>query len=180
MYYGEKVKLRAYRKEDIEQACKYMNDYEIKKFLAPGVPYPMMLEQESKWYDSLASSMDSYNFAIEDRITGIYIGGCGINNVDWKNSIALIGIFIGDKSFWNKGYGTDALNVLLKFIFEEMNVNKVKLNVYSFNPRAKRCYEKCGFVVEGTLREELFREGAYHDVYIMSILKSEWLSLNPK
>jgi len=180
MYLGEKVKLRAYKKEDIELACKYMNDFEVKRFLAPGIPYPMMLEQENKWFDSLTSAKDSYSFAIEDLITGQYIGGCGINEIDWKNSIATIGIFIGDKSFWNNGYGTDAMKVLLKFIFEQMNVNKVKLCVYSFNPRAKKCYEKSGFILEGTLREELFRDGKYHDVYLMSILKREWLNINSK
>lgn len=89
-----------------------------------------------------------------------------------------VGIFIGDKNYWNKGYGTDAMRILIRFIFEQMNINKIKLNVYEFNPRAVRCYEKCGFKKEGTLRQEIFRDGKYYDQYIMSILREEYYN-NP-
>lgn len=102
-----------------------------------------------------------------------YIGGCGINHVDWKNSRAEVGIFLG-KPFWNKVYGTDAMRVLVNFIFNEMNLNKISLNVYSFNERAIRSYEKVGFKVEGVLKQHIYREGHYHDEIIMAILKSEW------
>ncbi|MBO8161851.1 MAG: GNAT family N-acetyltransferase, partial [Thermosipho sp. (in: Bacteria)] len=98
------------------------------------------------------------------------------NNIDWKNSVATVGIFLG-RPHWNKGYGTDAMKVLVRFIFNEMNINKVKLSVYSFNKRGIRAYEKAGFKIEGVLREELFREGKYHDVYVMGILKNEWKNM---
>jgi len=88
--------------------------------------------------------------------------------------VATIGIFIGDKSFWGKGYGTEAIELLTDFIFNEMNINKVKLNVYSFNKRAVRCYEKCGFVREGVLRQEIYREGRYHDDIVMGLLRDEY------
>lgn len=178
MYYGKKVKLRAYKKEDIPLAYEYMNDSELKRLLVNKIPYPMILEEEEKWFESLINSKDSYNFAIEDLETGKYIGGCGINEMNWLNRVAIIGIFIGDKNYWGKGYGTDAVNILVKFIFEQMNMNKVKLNVFSFNARAKKCYEKCGFGVEGVLRQELFRDGKYHDEYLMSILFEEWKKRN--
>jgi RimJ/RimL family protein N-acetyltransferase len=180
MYYGNKVKLRAYKKEDIKLAYEYMNDSEIKKLLVNKIPYPMILEEEEKWFDSLLDSKDTYNFAIEDLETGKYIGGCGINNINWLNRIAVIGIYIGDKDCWGKGYGTDAVNILNKFIFEQMNINKIKLNVFSFNERAKKCYEKCGFKVEGVLKQELFRNGKYHDEYIMSIFFEDWSKGNYK
>lgn len=174
MYFGEKVMLRAYKKEDIEKACEFMNDFDTRRLMTPAVPFPFMLEQEAKWYESLLNNKDSYNFAIEDIESKKYIGGCGVNHIDWTNRIATVGIFIGEKDFRDKGYGTDAMKALIRFIFEQMNVNKIKLNVFSFNPRAKRCYEKCGFVLEGTLRQELFRDGKYHDEYVMSILLDEW------
>lgn len=69
------------------------------------------------------------------------------------------------------------MRVLVRFIFNEMNMNKIKLHVFSFNERAKRVYEKIGFKVEGILRQELFREGRYHDVIVMGLLKSEWEDL---
>lgn len=174
MYYGEKIKLRAYKREDIPLAYEYLNDSEVKRLLVNKIPYPIILEEEEKWFENLINSKDSYSFAIEDLETGEYLGGCGINQVNWLNRVAVIGIFIGDKNYWGKGYGTDAVNTLVKFIFEQMNMNKVKLNVFSFNKRAKKCYEKCGFQVEGVLRQELFRDGKYYDEYLMSILFEEW------
>lgn len=174
MYKGEKVKLREYSKEDIKQAQMYVNDPEVKMLLTPGIPFPYTLEDEEKWYESQSANNDTYNFAIETLDEGKYIGGCGINKIDWKNSNVIIGIFIGDKNYWEKGYGTDAIKVLIKFIFNEMNINRIKLNVFSFNKRAIKCYEKCGFKVEGVLRQELFRDGEYHDDILMGLLKEEY------
>lgn len=178
MYTGEKVKLRAYKREDIQLAQQFLNDAETKRFLTPGIPYPIVLEQEYKWFEGMSSSEDRYSFAIETLKDGKYIGGCGLNSVDWKNSVAVVGIFIGDKNYWGKGYGTDAMKVLIRFIFEQMNVNKIKLFVYSFNERAVKSYEKCGFVKEGVLRQEMYRDGKYHDEYVMGVLRDEYFEKN--
>jgi len=174
MYIGEKVKLREYRKEDVKQAQEYINDSEVKSFLSPGIPFLYTYEEELKWFENITANKDTYSFAIETLAESKYIGGCGINKVDWKNSVATVGIFIGDKDYWSKGYGTDAMRVLVSFIFNEMNINKVKLNVYSFNPRAIKSYEKCGFIKEGVLRQEIFRKGQYHDEFVMGLLREEF------
>lgn len=173
MYIGNKIRLREYRREDVKSAQNYMNNPELKKLLTPGIPYLYTFEDEQRWYESLSANKDIYSFAIETIEDDKYIGGCGINKVDWKNSVAIVGIFIGDKNYWGKGYGTDAMKVLIKFIFEQMNINKIKLNVYDYNKRAIKSYEKCGFKTEGILREEIFRDGKYHDEYVMGILKEE-------
>jgi RimJ/RimL family protein N-acetyltransferase len=176
MYTGVKVKLRAYKREDVELAQQYLNDAETKRLLTPGVPYPYTLEEETKWFEKISANNDHYSFAIETLEEGKYIGGCGINSLDWKNSVAIVGIFIGDKNYWGKGYGTDAMKVLVKFIFEQMNMNKVKLFVYSFNERAVKSYEKSGFKKEGVLRQEMFRDGKYNDEYVMGMLKDEYFA----
>lgn len=180
MYTGEKIRLRAYKREDVQLAQEYLNDAETKRLLMPGVPFLITLEEENKWFESISAFKDNYSFAIETLQGNKYIGGCGINQIDWKNSVATVGIFIGDKDYWGKGFGSDAMKVLVKFIFEQMNVNKIKLFVYSFNQRAVKSYEKCGFVREGVLRQEIFRDGKYHDEYIMSILKDEYFQKNGK
>ncbi|MBD8048864.1 MAG: GNAT family N-acetyltransferase [Clostridium argentinense] len=174
MYIGKKVRLREYRKEDIKQAQDFMNDEEIRSLLAPGIPYPYTYEDELKWFEDQSANKDLYNFAIETLEDKKYIGGCGINNIDWKNSVVTVGIFIGDKDYQGKGYGTDAMKVLMNFIFEEMNINKIKLNVYAFNERAIKSYEKCGFKKEGLLRQEIFRQGKYNDEVVMGILREEY------
>jgi RimJ/RimL family protein N-acetyltransferase len=106
-----------------------------------------------------------------------YIGGCGINDFDWKNSVATVGIFIGAEKYRNKGYGTEAMGILLDFIFNQVNVNKVMLEVFSFNKRAISSYKKNGFVEEGRLRENVFRNGEYHDEVLMGLLRREYAKL---
>jgi len=176
MYVGEKVRLREYRKEDINQRLSLINDPEVLRYVESGVPYPLTLNEELKWFESISAFKSTYRFAIETLEDSRFIGDCGINSVDWKNSVADVVIFIGDKNYWGKGYGTDAMKILLKFIFMEMNLNKVRLSVYSFNERAIKCYEKCGFKKEGVLRQEIFRDGKYHDTIILGILREEYLN----
>lgn len=173
MFTGKLVKLRAYTSQDTEQALAFVNDPELKYYLMPGVPFPLTLNDEKKFIEGMSAFKENYSFAIE-TLDGEYIGGCGVNSVDWKNSKTVVGIFIGDKNYWGKGYGTEAMELLVAFIFNEMNLNRIELNVYSFNERAIKSYEKCGFKREGVLREALYKQGKYHDEVVMSILKSEY------
>lgn len=169
MYYGEKVCLRAYKEEDIQKAAAFVNDKELKKLLVTSVPFPMTLWEEADWVKSQKGGKNGeYNFAIEDLETKEYIGGCGINEVNWLTRVAVVGIMIGDKDYWGRGYGTDAMKVLMKFIFEEMNMNKIRLSTFSFNERAIKSYKKCGYEIEGVLKNEIFKEGKYYDEVIMS------------
>ena len=170
MYYGEKVCLRAYREEDIPKATSFVDDEELKKLLVTNIPFPMTLWEEEEWIKSQKSNQDgSYNFAIEDIETKKYIGGCGIQEVNWLSRVATVGIMIGDKEYWGKGYGTDAMKVLIDFIFNKMNIRKIRLSTFSFNMRARKSYEKCGFEVEGILKDEIFKDGKYYDEIIMSV-----------
>ncbi|HKM43182.1 MAG TPA: GNAT family protein [Limnochordia bacterium] len=174
MYTGEKVRLRAYRMEDAPKAQAYINEPEIKRLLG-GAPFPLTLTDEEKFIATIsAQNSNTYSFAIETLTDSHYIGGCGLNRLDWKNRVSEIGIFIGDKSYWNQGYGTDALQVLLHFVFEQLNMNKVSLQVLSFNERAQKVYHRLGFQVEGRLRQERYADGAYHDMIAMGLLREEY------
>jgi len=174
MLTGKLVRLREYRKEDLPKAQAFLNDSETRAYLNPGIAYPYTVADEEKWFEGISANHDTYHFAIESLDTGKYIGGCGINAVNWKIRAAETGIFIGDKDYWGKGYGTDAMEVLIDFCFSEMNLNKIILMVHSFNERALRCYEKCGFSVEGVLRQEVYRHGRYYDSIAMGLLREEW------
>lgn len=175
MYVGQKVRLREYRKEDINMRLIYINDTDTARSLTPEVPYPMTLQEEEKWFASINALGDTYKFAIETLSDNQFIGGCSINEVDWKNSIATVGIFIGNKDYRGKGYGTDTMKVLMDFIFMQMNINKIRIIVYSYNEAAIKCYEKCGFKIEGILRREIYRDGKYFDKISMGILREEYL-----
>ena len=178
MYNGDLVKLRAYKEDDVERAVVFINDEEVKKLLDSNTPFPMTKWQEEDWIKSRKVGADlTYDFAIEDLETGKYIGGCSINECNLKNRNCTIGIMIGDKEYWGKGYGSDALKVLIKFIFEEVNMKKIKLGVFSFNNRAIACYKKVGFKEEGILKNELYRSGKYYDIVQMAIFKDEWINI---
>ncbi|WP_425447222.1 GNAT family N-acetyltransferase [Dethiothermospora halolimnae] len=174
MFNGEKIILREYREEDLDKLLKIMNEVEYKRNVASRIPYPVTLKDVKEDFEKISGYKDYYDFAIESIDKGQYIGECGIKSVDWKNRKTEIYIFLG-KDYLDKGYGTDAMEVLLNFIFNEMNLHKVKLTVFSFNTRAIRCYEKCGFKIEGTLRDELYKGGKYHHIIEMGILKDEYL-----
>lgn len=174
MYTGALVRLREYRKEDVPLAQSFLNDLETRSLLNPRLPYPYTLADEEKWFEQQSANHEAYNFAIETLEKGKYIGGCGINEIDWKVRVAEVGIFIGDKDYWGKGYGTDAMEVLLRVCFEQLNMRKARLHVFSYNDRARRSYEKCGFQAEGILRQEIYAHGRYHDDIAMGILRSEW------
>jgi len=175
MYEGQKIRLREYRKEDIPLRLIYINDSEIAENLTPDIPYPITLHEEEKWFQSITAISDTYRFAIETFEDNKFIGGCSINDVDWKNGVATIGIFIGSKDHRSKGYGTDTMKVLMNFIFMQMNINKIRLSVYSYNEPAIKCYERCGFKIEGVLRQEIYKDGKHYDKIAMGLLKEEYL-----
>lgn len=176
LFQGQLVNLRAIKDEDLKLAAEYMSDPEILYNLDFDAPFPQSLEDQKRWMEEDRKNQDRYkgfNLAIETK-DGKYLGTCGVNHMDKKNKVAQVGIFIGDKEYQGKGYGTDAMKLLLEYLFDEFNANKVKLGVFSFNKRAIRSYEKCGFKVEVVQREALYRFGTYHDVINMAIMKEEY------
>lgn len=96
-----------------------------------------------------------------ETMDGVHIGSVGLESIDWKNRNAALGISIGEKAYWGQGYGADAIRTLLSLAFHEMNLHRVYLRVDADNARGIRCYDKIGFQRDGTLREVVFKEGAY-------------------
>lgn len=177
MYTGELVKLRAYKKEDIERNTEFINNPDIRQSLFPTMPFPATVQEQEKWFGEISSRNNHYDFAIECLETGEFIGGCGIHRISWKNRHLDLSVFIGDKKFWGNGYGTDTMKVLVRFAFDQLNMNKVKLNVFSSNKGAIKCYEKSGFKVEGVLRDEIYANGVYCDDIAMGMLRTEYEEL---
>jgi RimJ/RimL family protein N-acetyltransferase len=96
---------------------------------------------------------------------------------EWHQGNAWVGIGIGERRDWGKGYGTDAMRLILRYAFDELNLHRVSLGVFEFNPRAIRSYEKAGYTVEGRERGFVHRDGRRWDVIAMGILRSEWEAL---
>lgn len=108
------------------------------------------------------------------------IGLIDLNGVKWVSGDCWVGIGIGNRDDWGKGYGTDAMRVILRYAFCQLNLHRVSLSVFDYNPRAIRSYEKAGFVREGIEPEFLEREGKRWDVVVMGILRSEWKDACPE
>jgi len=173
--YGERIRLRATEREDIQKFCKWVNDPEVTRHLTLNLP--MSLADEEGWFDSLAKrSQAEKPLVIETRDGEGWkmIGNCGVFGIDLTARIGELGIMIGEKDEWDKGYGAETMRLLLKHCFETLNLNRVYLQVYAENLRGKRAYEKAGFVQEGCLREAVYKRGKYDDVIVMSVLRSEW------
>ena len=176
---GKLVRLRAYEKSDLDAVMKWVNDEEITDLLGGGMlTYPVSSIAEAKFIEDAAGSSDKHKtFVIETLADRRYVGAISFNVIDWLNRSAGLGIVIADKSLWGKGYGTDAMRVMMRLAFDKMNLHRLWLHVHAYNPRAIASYEKCGFKREGVLRQEHFTRGAYHDTIVMGILESEYRAI---
>lgn len=173
--YGERIRLRAAEREDVSKFHEWINDPEVTAGLS--LILPMSMRDEEAWFENVGKRPpEERPLAIEMRDGQGWrlIGNSGIFDVDHVARSGEIGIMIGDKSAWNQGLGTEAMTLLLRHGFETLNLNRIYLRVYAENPRARRSYEKAGFVLEGTMRQAAFKRGAYGDVHIMSVLRREW------
>ncbi len=174
IFQGDLVRLAHIHKDQIPTALRWLRDYETMRLTDDEVVVPMTDEAEQNWYDSAVKDDTQYSFAIRTLADDTHIGNCGLFSINQKDRSAMFGILVGEKDYWGKGYGTDATRLVLRFAFWELNLNRVELEVFDYNPRAIRAYEKAGFVREGVRRDALFREGAYHDIIVMGILREDW------
>ena len=174
MLEGELVTLRALEPDDLDRCHRWMNDSEVTRFLEGG-RYPLSMANERQWLDAAMTTRSGFSnvlLAIETK-DGVHIGNAGLHEASPEHRRAYLGIVIGEKDYWSKGYGTDAVRTL-RFAFEQMNIHRVELGTFDFNERAQACYRKCGFVEEGRRREDRYIDGRYHDLVIMGILRREW------
>ncbi|MEG0069172.1 GNAT family N-acetyltransferase [Cetobacterium sp.] len=173
MFKGKKVRLRAYQLDEAKTVLNLLEEDGLRETLVGDIIFPISFEAEKNFIEkSTIPNGELFNFAIESLETREYIGGCGINSLDRKNSKVVIGIWLG-KKYHGKGFGSDALRVLCNFIFQEMNIHKIKLHYFEFNESGKRCYEAIGFKEEGRNRKELYRHGKYYDTINMGLFKDE-------
>jgi RimJ/RimL family protein N-acetyltransferase len=174
MLEGALVNLRAPEMDDLDRNTRWINDREVTRYLI--LRYEMSRLAEEGWLRDLVSKPQAYDrpfFAIETK-EGHHIGNINLAKAVPEEQKCELGIMIGEKTYWSQGYGTDALRTLIRFAFDEMNMNRVELGVYDFNERGQAAYRKAGFVEEGRRREALYTEAAYHDIVVMSVLRDEW------
>ncbi len=178
MILGDQIRFRAIEKEDLPKFVKWLNDPEVRQGLS--MIAPLSMAEEENWFEGLSKrSPFERPLAIEIQPDPqvdewIFVGNCGLIEIDWQNRSAEIGIFIGEKGYWNHGFGTRAMRLMLRYGFEDLNLHRIWLRVFESNQRAHRSYKKAGFTEEGNFRQAQYLDGKYVDVMIMSVLKTEW------
>lgn len=169
---GERVYLRPLEEEDLDRCQRWINDPEVRRFLSHY--RPVARSGELEWLRSLGGRADELVLAIALKVDDRHIGNCGLHRIDWREGTAELGILIGEPDCRGKGYGPEAMTLLLDYAFGELRLHRVGLRVFSYNAMAIRAYEKVGFKLEGCLRKAHFHGGRHHDVLLYGILASEW------
>jgi len=166
------VRLRAFEPEDVPLMHTWLNDGEVQRF--QGVRYPRSTAQVRKAIEEDNGPRYSHlSLAVVTLADGRLIGDVSLERGSPEDRSALIGITIGDKAIWDGGYGTDAMRTLCCVGFQMMNLHRIELHVFAENERARHVYKKIGFHEEGTMRQVLFKNGAYMDDVVMSMLEGE-------
>jgi RimJ/RimL family protein N-acetyltransferase len=171
---GSKCYLSPINPNDAEKFTEWLNDLDITVNLNL---YNSIINTENE-KSMLEKISKEHNCSIIDNKTNELIGNCGYIDLDHLNQTAEAGIFIGNKNYWDKGYGTEALTLLLDYGFKALNLHNIGLRVYSFNKRAIKSYEKAGFKIIGKRREALLRGKERSDIIFMDILCNEFYENN--
>lgn len=172
---SKRIILRPLERGDIPLMTQWMNDPDITKYLGRSLPVSVI--QEEKWLESQSQMNNDFTFGIIDRTSGELIGNMGLHDVSWVHRRASTGAVIGNKDYWNKGYGAEAKMLLLDFAFNALNLIKVTSSVFSFNGRSLRYLEKTGYKKEGVLKSQFFKDGQYWDEVLLAVFREDWLLL---
>jgi RimJ/RimL family protein N-acetyltransferase len=179
LYHGTLVRLVAEEPQVMaEMVNRWDRDSEYRRLLDSEPSYQHSVSKLSEWIqkDQEKEPPSFYGFAIRTLDDNRLVGFTGLDGDTFPHGEAFMGIGIGERELWGKGYGTDALRVILRFAFQELNLRRVSLDAFEYNPRAIHSYEKVGFVHEGRARGYLNREGKRWDLIFMGILQEEWHS----
>lgn len=159
--------------DEIEKFTEWMNDFEVTDYTGR-TGQITTLAGEKEWLENAAKDSNNRNFNIVDIENDKLVGTVGLENFNWINRSAVLGIFIGDEDYRSNGYGAEAIRLVLEYGFKYLNLHSIRLDLLSANERAHKCYLKCGFKDAGGSREEIFLNGKYYDRLHMDILENEF------
>lgn len=171
---GDNVRLVAVEPDDIPAITRWYADAHFARLFDAA---PAMPKTEKEVADSITENQKSstaYVFGIRLAAHNELIGILELDGILWTMGTAWLAIGIGDRAQRRRGYGTEALKLALQFAFEELNLRRVQLSVFSYNEPAIRLYKKLGFTQEGAFREFLHRDGQFYDMLYYGILRREW------
>ena len=170
---GEKIYLRPIDMDDLEIFYRMINNPEVRKFLL--VRYPISKIEEKETLEKMVKDENSVTLSIINKGNDKLMGNISLFNINKIHRNAEIGLFLGDLKETSKGYGTEAMKLLIDYGFKMLNLHRIELYTFDFNERAIKAYKKVGFIEEGRKREVFYYEERYIDFILFSILKNEWV-----
>lgn len=172
---GEKLYLRGLERPDLEgDYFDWLNDREVTKFLDSGA-FPNTVEKMEEYYRNVALSPNNVMLAIIDKESDKHIGNIKLGPINWITGIATLGIMIGNKEFWGKGYGTEAIKLVLDYAFKRLNLHKVTAGIAAIHQASIKAFEEAGFEIEGQLKSQFFLDGKYYDSLYLGITGEDYL-----
>lgn len=171
---GERIRLTALNKKDIPTLVRWEEDTTFLRLFNSNLARPRTEAAIAAWLDEIDKANNELAFAIRLLETNDLIGIVGFDGIAWNNQVAGFSIGIGDQPSWGQGYGFEATQLPLTYAFNELNLHRLQLTVFSYNERAMALYEKCGFKREGVFREYLQRDGKRYDMVLYGLLRHEW------
>ncbi|MBY6037612.1 GNAT family N-acetyltransferase [Fictibacillus nanhaiensis] len=169
------VRLRDLMLEDADDRYEWCLDEEVTKHLNMPEEYPPFTRDETKkWIEQCIHKTNGYEQKAILSEDGHHIGWVDLKQIDKLNKHAELGIAIGNKAYWGKGYGMAAMHKMLRFGFEQLDLNKIWLRVEVDNQKAIKSYKRAGYVEEGVLRQDRLRKGRFIDRLRMSILREDY------
>ncbi|WP_408894145.1 GNAT family N-acetyltransferase [Paenibacillus taichungensis] len=171
LFYSKRLKMTPPRAEDVQTMLQWNEDPEYLRNVDTDIAIPYsekQLEDEGETKDK------EVYFRLRTLEDEQLIGFVVIHSIEWNNRCGQLAIGIGLAEHRNKGYGTEALNLILRYAFHELNLDRVGLDVIAYNAKGIRAYEKVGFQLEGRARSAVYRDGKRYDRLLMGILRPEW------
>lgn len=166
------ILLRPVRKSDLEYLLKWMNDLEVNQYL--NNHFPITEITEAKWIEELSTTRRNTDIVFVIEVEQKPIGICGLHRINLIDQNAGMGMAIGEKEYWEKGYGTESLKLLVDFAFRNLNLNSLSTGAIDFNERSIKMQEKVGFRREGIRRQRFSKNGEFHDEILFGLLREEW------
>ncbi len=167
---GGMVYLSPLEMKSVENYVRWFNDPEVTKYLA--MYYPVNSFCERQYIENASRAGDQVPFDIFLFDGNRHIGNCVLTQIDWVNRKCIYGVAIGEKDCWGKGYGTEVTKLCVRYSFDRLNMHRVGLEVYDYNERGLKAYERAGFSIEGRVRESKYHDGRYYDTILMSIINA--------